>query len=65
MNKNLGKFIDFIFGGFFSYIGAAVRILFVNRRYHSLLKDTMSNYVGMMMMCFLLLLLVVYIRYFS
>jgi hypothetical protein len=63
MKNSLNNFFDFITGGFFNYIGAGVRVLFTNRKFSSLLKDTMSNYVGMMVMGILLLALFLYIKY--
>jgi hypothetical protein len=54
--------VDFITGGFFSYVGAAVRILFVEEKFSSLVKDPMSNNIGMLVLTILLFGVVLYIK---
>ncbi|MBL7742404.1 MAG: hypothetical protein JNN00_02915 [Chitinophagaceae bacterium] len=62
MKNFLDEFIDFITGGFFNYLGAAVRSLFSKEKFSSLVKEKQSNYVGMLVMTILLFALFLRIR---
>jgi len=58
-------FIDFITGGIFNYLGAAIRLPFSKKKYMALAEETQSNNIGMLATAILLLFVFIYIRYFS
>jgi len=62
MKNFLNDFIDFITGGFFNYLGAAVRVLFSKKKFSSLVQEKQSNYVGMLVMTILLFGLFLWIK---
>ena len=51
------KFIDFITGGFFNVLGAAVRLPFSGKKYSELLEESTSNWLGMAVITVILLTL--------
>lgn len=63
MKKFLVFFVDFITGGIFNYLGAAVRKPFSKKTYLALSNETQSNNIGMLVTAIIMLLVFVYIRY--
>jgi hypothetical protein len=63
MKNFLNDFIDFITGGFFNYMGAAVRFPFSKKKFSSLAEERLSNSVGMLVMTILLIGLFLYIKF--
>jgi len=57
-------FFDFITGGMFNYLGAIIRLPFSKERFSVLVKDTLSNSIGMFASAIILFLLFA-IKYFS
>ena len=62
MKNFLNEFIDFITGGFFNYIGAAVRVLFSKKKFSVLARERLSNSVGMLVITILLIGLFLWIK---
>jgi hypothetical protein len=58
----MNKFIDFITGGFFNYLGAGWRKLFSKEKYSVLVEEDLSNSYGMMISAILFLAALVYIK---
>jgi hypothetical protein len=52
-------FFDFISGGAFNYIGAIIRLPFSKERFSVLVKETLSNNIGMFTTAILLFLFLV------
>jgi len=59
----MNKFLDFITGGFFNYIGALVRLPFEKEPYSKLAEENISNTYGMFVTTVLLLAFFAYIRF--
>jgi len=59
----MNRFIDFITGGFFNYIGAAWRKLFSKEKFLVLVEENLSNSTGMLIMTVLLFILFALIKY--
>ena len=62
MKNFLDQFLDFITGGFFNYLGAAVRAPFSKTKFSSLVEERLSNSVGMLVMTILLFAFFLYIK---
>jgi len=54
--------MDFITGGFFNYVGAAVRLLFSKKKFSSLVQETQSNYTGMLVVTILLFIFFLWVK---
>lgn len=63
MKDFFDQFLDFITGGFFNHLGALVRLAFSEKKYPELLKENLSNSIGMVVMTILLFGLFAWIRY--
>ena len=63
MKDFLNHFLDFITGGIFNHLGALVRLAFSEKKYPELVKENLSNSIGMLVMTILLLGLFAWIRY--
>ncbi len=62
MKNFLNGFFEFITGGFFNYIGAAVRVLFSKKKYQELVQEPFSNYMGMFVLTIILFIFFLYIK---
>ena len=62
MRKFLDLFLDLITGGIFNYIGAATRVLFSKKKFHVLVEEPMSNYIGMLVFTVFLFGFFLYIK---
>jgi hypothetical protein len=59
----MDKFLDFISGGFFNYLGAMVRFPFSKEKFSVLVKETQSNNYGMLVTTVIIFIVFVLIRY--
>jgi len=59
----MNDFFDFITGGFFNYIGAAWRKLFSKERFSVLVKENLSNSIGMLIVTVFILVLFAIIKF--
>jgi len=62
MKKFLDQFLDLITGGIFNLIGAATRVLFSKKKFHALVEEPMSNYIGMLVVTIFLFGFFLYIK---
>jgi|GEM_PF-5618464 len=63
MKDFFDKFLDFFSGGFFNYIGAAVRLPFTSGKFDDLVDEDLSNSIGMLVMTIILFAAFAYIFY--
>jgi hypothetical protein len=62
MKNFFNDLIDFITGGFFNYIRAAVRVPFPKKKFSALAEEQLSNSAGMLFMTILFIVLFLYIK---
>jgi hypothetical protein len=63
MKNFLDFFWDFITGGIFNYIGAIIRLPFSKEKFPVLLKDTLSNNIGMFATAIIFFVFLIYLKF--
>ncbi|MBI3138473.1 MAG: hypothetical protein HYZ15_07815 [Sphingobacteriales bacterium] len=58
----MNSFFDFITGGFFNYLGAAWRKMYLKEKYSLLVKENLSNSYGMLIMTVILFIFFILIK---